>query len=72
MELVRLIPAGTTIPVYYFPDLKDAARVRFVGNLPPAEQGQKNTTNVLHYGALGLAMCAGGVLALIPLRRMCV
>lgn len=71
LELVKRVPAGTEIPVYFFPDLKEGYRVRLLSGTPPAEEGRQFTSIALRYGIATLAVCAIGVLVLVPLRRLC-
>lgn len=71
-ELEQRVPAGTIIPAYFFPDLKGMRRLHPATTLPPAEQGDQNVRDTLHYGGLALAVCAAAVVVLIPLRRACV
>jgi len=68
-ELEDRVPAGTNIPVYFFPDVKGTPRVRFRSGTPPAEQGHRDATDAVHFGVLGLAWCAAILFVLVLLRR---
>lgn len=70
-ELDDLVPTGTSIPIYLFPDLKGRARVQALEDAPPAEASRRTAMNTLNYGLPGLAVTAGIILVLSRLRRSC-
>lgn len=70
-ELDTRIGVGTTIPVYYFPDMKGRSRVQVVGEAPPAEGSRRAAMSTLHSSLLGLAVTAGILFLLFLLRRSC-
>ena len=70
-ELDARVPAGTSIPIYLFPDLKGRARVRVHSDTPPAEAYHRSAITALNYGLFGLAMEAGAIFLLIRIRRFC-
>src|SRR5579864_3180846 len=70
-ELESRVPQRTSIPIYLFPDLKGRARVRVVGDLPPAEGYRRSAMSALNYGLAGLALTAGIIFLLSRMRRVC-
>lgn len=70
-ELDDLVPAGTSIPIYLFPDLKGRARVQVVEDAPPAEASRRAAMNTLNHGLPSLAVAAGIIFVLSRLRRSC-
>jgi hypothetical protein len=70
-ELESRVPQGTSIPIYLFPDLKGRARVRIVGDLPPAQGYRRSAMSALNYGLAGLALTAGIISLLRRMRRVC-
>lgn len=70
-ELDDAVPAGTSIPIYLFPNLKGRTRVRVYRETPPAEAYRSSAMNAAHYGLGGLALGAGLIFVLSLLRRMC-
>jgi hypothetical protein len=70
-ELESRVPAGTSIPVYLFPDLKGRTRVRVFEQTPPAEAYYKATKTALNDALLGLALTGGTIFVLLRLRRPC-
>jgi len=70
-ELEELVPAGTSIQIYLFPELKGRLRVRVYSDTPPAEAHHRAAINAVNYGLTGLAICAALLFILIGLRRMC-
>jgi Ca2+/Na+ antiporter len=66
-ELESLVPEGTVISVYLFPDLKGYARIQVVGAVPPAEANYKRAMSTLNYGLVALGI---GVAVLFALNRM--
>jgi len=70
-ELDDLVQTGTSIPIYFFPDMKGRARVQVVGDLSPAEQGHRDAMNALNYGLAGLALSGGLLFVMLRLRNFC-
>lgn len=70
-ELDSAVPAGTSIPIYLFPNLKGRTRVRVYRETPPAEAYRSSAMNALQYGLGGLALGAGLIFLLSRARRMC-
>ncbi len=70
-ELDDAAPAGTSIPIYLFPNLKGRTRVRVYRETPPAEAYRSNAMSAARYALAGLALGAGLILVLSLLRRMC-
>jgi hypothetical protein len=69
-ELDNLVPAGTSIPIYLFPNLKGRTRVRVYQETPPAEAYRSSAMKAVHYGLGGLALCAGLIFVLSRVRQM--
>jgi hypothetical protein len=70
-ELDEHVSAGTSIPIYLFPEMKGRLRVRVYNDTPPAEAYHHAAMNALNYGLGGLALCAAMIFVLSRLRRMC-
>lgn len=70
-ELNSLVPAGTVIPVYLFPELKGRSRVQLIGDLPPGEASRRTEMWVLHYVPTTLACLGGVIFVLVRMRRSC-
>lgn len=70
-ELDDVVPAGTSIPIYLFPNLKGRTRVRVYQETPPAEAYRSSAMNAVHYGLGGLALGAGLLFVLSRVRQMC-
>jgi len=70
-ELDALVPAGTSIPVYLFPELKGRARVQVFQETPPAESNRRSAMAAINYGLAGLGLSAGIIFVLVRLRRSC-
>jgi hypothetical protein len=70
-ELESRVPAGTSIPVYLFPDLKGRTRVRVFEQTPPAEAYYNAAKTALNDALLGLALTGGIIFLLVRLRRAC-
>jgi len=68
-ELESLVPDGSVIPVYLFPDLKGYARIQLIGTLPPAEAHYKRAMSTLNYGLVALGIGAAILFVLNRLRR---
>jgi hypothetical protein len=70
-ELSLLVPPGTIIPVYFFPNLKGRARVQLYTAVPTAEESHRAALNTMQYALLGLAVSAGILFLLVRVRRSC-
>ncbi len=70
-ELDARVPAGTSIPIYLFPEMKGRSRVRVYADTPPAEAYHRAAINAANYGLGGVALCAAVIFLLTRLRRMC-
>jgi hypothetical protein len=70
-ELSSLVPAETTIPIYFFPSLKGRARVQLDTGVPPADESHRAALDAIQYGLLGLVVSAGIMFLLLRVRRSC-
>ena len=70
-ELDQRVPAGTSISIYLFPQMKGRSRVRVYGETPPADAYRRDAINALNYGLIGLSVCAILIFFLSRFRRMC-
>jgi hypothetical protein len=70
-ELNDLVPPGTEIPVYVFPNLKGRSRIEVIGDLPPGEADRRTETWVLRRGPMALAIMGALVFVLVRIRRSC-
>ena len=65
-ELNDLVPPGTVIPVYLFPNLKGQSRIQLIDVLPPGEASRRTEMWVLRRAPV--ALVALGALILLSLR----
>jgi|HubBroStandDraft_6_1064221.scaffolds.fasta_scaffold537200_1 hypothetical protein len=70
-ELEERVPAGTSIPIYFFPGMKGRLRVRPYQEIPTADAYHRDAINALEYGLGGLAICGGILFILLRLRAGC-
>jgi hypothetical protein len=70
-ELEERVPAGTNIPIYFFPDLKGRLRVRVYQDVPVADAYHQAALNAVKYGSTGLAICIAVIYLLLRLQKMC-
>lgn len=70
-ELDARVPAGTSIPIYLFPDKKGRARVKVFNEVPTAEAYHRAAINAVNYGLAGVALTVGIIFVLVRLRRFC-
>jgi hypothetical protein len=70
-ELESRLQPGTSIHIFFFPDLKGRARVQVLDDVPPAEASRRNAMSTLSYSLSGLAAAAGLIFLLSRLRRYC-
>jgi len=70
-ELNDLVPQGTVIPVYLFPNLKGRMRVQVIGALPPAETNYNAEMLALRKGSIALAALGALLFVLVLIRRSC-
>lgn len=68
-ELESMVPAGTMIPIYLFPELKGQTRVELIGPLPPAEANRKQAMYVLNRGLTILGVLGVVIFGLVRVRR---
>jgi hypothetical protein len=69
VELNALVPPGTAIQVYLFPNLKGQSRIQVIDTLPPGEASRRMETSLLRRVPLGLAVMAALILLLLRIRR---
>lgn len=67
--VVRLVPPGTEIPVYYDPELRGDYRVRFRGDSPPGVASRNAMPVIAKYGVVALAVTGILLIAFLRLRR---
>ena len=70
-ELEDAVPAGTSIPIYLFPEMKGRSRVRVYSDTPPAEAYHRAAIKTAQYAPMGLAISVGLLLILNRARRLC-
>ena len=70
-ELDERVGAGTSIPVYFFPDLQGQARVQLASDPPPAETSRQQGMNAASHALTGLAITAVLMFVLIRVRGWC-
>lgn len=70
-EVEMHVPSGSTIPIYYFPEMKGRSRVQVYEDTPPAEESHREAVNIVNYGLLGLGVTAGIIFILSRLLRAC-
>ncbi len=70
-ELDERVPAGTSIPIYFFPHMKGRLRVEVYSQTPTAELYYHTAMTALKYGLGALAMAGAIFLALLRLRTLC-
>lgn len=70
-ELDERVPAGTSIPIYLFPNMKGRLRVEVYSEVPTAEVYHRTAMNALNYALGGLAIAASIFFALLRLRETC-
>jgi hypothetical protein len=70
-ELYERVPTGTSIPIYFFPNLKGRLRVQNFEPTPTAEAYHQNAIKALKYGLGGLALTGGIIFVLLRLRAGC-
>ena len=69
-ELEAAIPPGTSIHVYYFPDMKGQTRVQVYTDVSPAEASHRDAMKTLNYSLILLGGCGGLLLMLVQMRRL--
>jgi len=70
-ELDMRVGAGTSIPIYLFPNLKGRARVCVLEAGLPSEVSHRQAIDTLNHGLGGLALSGLIIFLLIRLRRVC-
>jgi hypothetical protein len=68
-ELNDLVPPGTVIPVYLFPNLKGQLRIEVIEVLPPGEANRRTETWVLRHAPGALAVLGALIFLLVRIRR---
>jgi hypothetical protein len=68
-ELDDLVPPGTVIPVYLFPNLKGQSRIQMIDVLPPGEASRRTETWVLRRAPVALAVLGALIFLLLRIRR---
>lgn len=69
-ELDSQVPPGTSIRVYYFPEMQGRARVQVYTEVPPAEASHREAMKILNYSLIGLAVCAALIFLLAQVRKL--
>jgi len=70
-ELDEQVSAGTSIPIYLFPNLKGRSRVRVLQRIPPADAYHRTAVEALEYGLGGVLLSGIVVFVLLRLRASC-
>ncbi len=70
-ELEDAVPAGTSIPIYLFPEMKGRLRVRIYSDIPPAEAYHRTAIKTAKYAPMGLAISLGLLFILTRVQRFC-
>ena len=68
-ELNGLVPPGTTIPVYLFPNLTGRSRIQTIDVLPPGEASRRTEKTVLTRVPVALAVLGAMIFLLVRIRR---
>ena len=68
-ELNDLVPPGTEIPVYLFPNLKGQSRIQVIDVLPPGEASRKTEMWVLKRVPVAIAVLGALIFFLMRIRR---
>ena len=69
-ELDSQVPPGTSIHVYYFPEMKGRARVQAYTEVPPAEASHRQAIETLNYSLIGLALSGALIFLLAQMRKL--
>jgi hypothetical protein len=70
-EVNDVVPPGTVIPVYLFPNLKGQSRIEVIDVLPPGEASRRTETWVLQRAPVALAVLGALIFLLVRIRRFC-
>jgi hypothetical protein len=70
-ELDERAPAGTSIPIYLFPQMKGRSRVRVYDVTPAAEAYHRTAINALNRSLEGLGLTGILIFVLSRCRKMC-
>jgi len=70
-EIEKFVPAGTRIPIYFFPGMKGRARVQFDTDDPPAEASRRQAFETLHNSLVGLTIAIPVLFVFVWIRRAC-
>lgn len=71
-EAENSVPTGTSIPIYFFPNMKGRARVQVYEETPPAALAHQMAMKILYDSLLWLALIGSALLTLMQVRRWCV
>jgi len=71
-EAEMSVPQGTSIPIYFFPDMKGRARVQMYEDTPPAESAHQRAIKILRDSLLLLAITGAALFILTRIRGWCV
>lgn len=71
-EAEMSVPQGTSIPIYFFPDMKGRARVQVYEDTPPAETAHQMAIKIFRDSLLLLAMSGSVLFLLTRIRGWCV
>jgi hypothetical protein len=66
-----LVPPGTVIPVYLFPNLKGQSRIEVIDVLPPGEASRRTEMWVLRRAPVALALLGALIFLLVRIRGFC-
>jgi hypothetical protein len=70
-EVNDVVPPGTVIPVYLFPNLKGQSRIEVIDVLPPGEASRRTEMWVLQRAPVALAVLGALIFLLVRIRRLC-
>ncbi len=71
-EVEEMVPAGTSIPIYLFPNLKGRLRFEFYKATPPADSYYQEAMAILSKAPLAFVIVGGVLFLLLGLRKTCV
>ncbi len=71
-EAETSVPTGTSIPIYFFPNMKGRARVQVYEDTPPAESSHQMAIKTLRDAFLFLTITGAAFFILTRLRGWCV
>jgi len=71
-EAETSVPTGTSIQIYFFPNMKGRARVQVYEDTPPAESAHQMAMKTLNTSLLWLAITGAALFVLTRIRGWCV